>query len=63
MYDCEVAYQIWTLYHILVKYNNGKKRFYIPYQFDRKTVNLAEKTTGDCGFMQLFNRNNEHIFR
>ena len=52
LYMTEVAYQIWK-YHILFKYKNGKKRFSIPHEFNRKTVKPVEKTTGDF-FMQLF---------
>ena len=46
IYDCEVAYQTWTLYHILFKYENRKRDFlFLMY--------LTEKTIGDV-FMQLF---------
>ena len=59
LYMTEVAYQIWK-YHILFKYKNGKKRFSIPHEFNRKTVKPAEKPpeTFLCNF---FNRNNDSI--
>ena len=52
-YDCEVVYKIQRLYHFLFNYKNRKKRFSIPHEFDRITINLAEKTTRDF-FMHLF---------
>lgn len=43
-YDCEVAYQIWRLHQFLFKYKIRKKRFSTPLEFNRKMVNLSEKT-------------------
>ena len=50
---CEIAYQIWRVHHFLFKYKNAKKRFSIPHEFDRKTVNL-EKKKNNPGFFILF---------
>ena len=59
---CEIAYQIWRVHHFLFKYKNAKKRFSIPHEFDRKTVNLAKKkTTQD--FLYFLNQNDDPICR
>ena len=42
-YVCEVAYQLWRLYHSLFKLTAGEKEeFSIPHEFDVKAINLDQ---------------------
>ena len=50
-YDGKVTYQIWRLYHFCSNIKPEKKEFS---EFNRKTVNRAEKETTGDPFMDLF---------